>query len=181
MIDRSKGPGRRAVLVGLALVTMMAAPVMNRARLLAAAEIVKRSVANAEVSLSMMIEARRPDTRGLRLLDFKRGVDHGSIRYKKRSSRALVRVPLRPGVLRDGMHFLSDESGRAVPSALRKGEWGEELVFVTRMRAGGEKAYRLETGEGRKKTLRIKSPVLAGAGSLSGSYTHLTLPTIYSV
>jgi len=145
----------------------MAAPVMNRARLLAAGEIVKRSVANAEVSLSMMIEAGRPVSRGLRLLDFKRGVDHGSIRYKKRSSRALVHVPLRPGVLGDGMHFLSDESGRAVPSALRKGEWGEELVFVTRMRAGGEKAYRLETGEGRKKTLRIKSPVLAGAGSLS--------------
>ncbi len=136
----------------------MSAPVMNLARLGIAREMVDDAVKKSAAGLGLLKKTARKGLKQneLKLIDYRRGIPSGVIKFTAHPSRGLVRIPLKDS---KGETPLTLYRGKKpVPSAIINERGGSLLIVVDEFRAGKESLYRLET-KAPAKAPKIDHPV----------------------
>jgi hypothetical protein len=144
----------------------MSAPVMNLTREGVARNLVSQAVETAAAAFNQAAE--RPDEGCFSLLDYSRGVSTDSIEYPARSSRALIRLPLREGA---PQHLaLQDRSDREIPGAILKTGDRRELLFVENFQPAERKDYKIDARQGASA---VESPVRVTDASLQNEFLRV--------
>ena len=150
----------------------MAAPVVNATRLKTAKTIVgdaldrarqafalaagrREKTSTAEPQLAHADRSNREAAAAFTLIDYPRGVGTEAVSYPVRSSRSLVRIPLRRAAGENSSDrsieavSLIDEAGNSVPHLLCRNETDREELLLLRaaIEGGGKRTYRLAAQE----------------------------------